>query len=457
MDSHWASLLRDQVAGERWLVAMDVAVPAARLAKALLELGAESVFALGASRGTGDLAEVPTRWLDVRGEGMMGGIRASEQALIGPLPPEVRAAIDAWDPEHRARVVRPLFSGPEPVADRPVWGARQTAWMALEDKTVVDAVWDAIGVARAPSEVVTATAEALRAAARKLDEGHGTVWAGDNKLGWHGGAAYTRWVRHDADEAAALDLLLPACDAVRVMPFLEGVPCSIHGICVPDGTDVVLRPCEMIVLRREDGRFFYAAAATFWDPSPADREAMRDVARRAARWLREERGYRGVFTVDGVLTADGFRPTELNPRFGGAIMLMSSAIPGADLYLLHLAMMANPQVDWRGEALEQAILAHADAHRSGRFGTVVAASAPPERVELVVTPTEVRPAADGETPDAVAEIGPAHAGAYFNVRPIPERTPVGPPAGPLAARLVGWADAHWGLGIGPLTASENTR
>ena len=30
--------------------------------------------------------------------------------------------------------------------------------------------------------------------------------------------------------------------------------------------------------------------------------------------LRDRIGYRGALGVDGVMTADGFRPTELNPR-----------------------------------------------------------------------------------------------------------------------------------------------
>ena len=32
---------------------------------------------------------------------------------------------------------------------------------------------------------------------------------------------------------------LTRCDRVRVMPFLDGVPCSIHGLVLPDGTAAV--------------------------------------------------------------------------------------------------------------------------------------------------------------------------------------------------------------------------
>ena len=41
---------------------------------------------------------------------------------------------------------------------------------------------------------------------------------------------------------------------------------------------------------------------------------MRAAARRVGEHLRATYGYRGAFGIDGVLTADGFRPTELNAR-----------------------------------------------------------------------------------------------------------------------------------------------
>ena len=36
--------------------------------------------------------------------------------------------------------------------------------------------------------------------------------------------------------------------------------------------------------------------------------------------------FRGAFTVDGVATADGFRPTEVNPRFGAGLMTITHGI-----------------------------------------------------------------------------------------------------------------------------------
>jgi hypothetical protein len=96
------------------------------------------------------------------------------------------------------------------------------------------------------------------------------------------------------------------------MPFLDGVPCSIHGIVYPHHV-IAVRPVEQITLRRVDQQtFFYAGCATFFDPPGAVTEAMRDLARRVGAHLRSTVGFRGAFSVDGVIGADGFRPTELN-------------------------------------------------------------------------------------------------------------------------------------------------
>ena len=168
----------------------------------------------------------------------------------------------------------------------------------MEDKVVVDAFWDRAGVDRQPSRVVPLD-ETARVAS-EVDRGDGTVWAADAREGFHGGATQTYWVRDDASLARALEGLRPVCDSVRVMPFLEGIPCSIHGIVLPDGV-AVLRPVEMVTLRREHD-FVYAGCATYWDPEPAVREQMRAVARlRWAARLRDEVDFRGTFTVDGVV------------------------------------------------------------------------------------------------------------------------------------------------------------
>ena len=101
---------------------------------------------------------------------------------------------------------------------------------------LADGIWDAAGVDRAPYAIVPADRDALAAATRALAGPLGAVWSGDTREGFNGGGDYVRWVRDDDDQARALAFFLPRCDRVRVMPFLDGVPCSIHGLVLPDGT-----------------------------------------------------------------------------------------------------------------------------------------------------------------------------------------------------------------------------
>lgn len=455
------ALLRGRLAGRRWLVSADVLPATNALVAQLQELGAEGVFALAGSQGTGPGPSCAHAELGAHGAGMMEGIRVSQAALEAPLPPAVQAQVDGFDPTGEARVLRCLFATDAPVAGRAAWGSRPLAWRELEDKTTVDAFWDAVGVVRAPAEVV-APGEAP-AAHQRLDQGAGTVWALDNREGWHGGAHGLRWVRGAADCTEAVTWAEARARRLRVMPFLEGVPCSIHGIVFADHV-VALRPCEMVVLRRPGTlRFSYAQAATFWDPEPRDRAAMRELVRRVGRHLRETVGYRGVFTVDGVMSREGFRPTELNPRFGGAIGKLSGSLPELPLYLLHLALVEEarteaPPADWGAQELEAVLLEAADRHRRGGAMQILSACRDTTETHSLVHDDDGWRLADpDEAPHATVRIGPAASGGIVLVSLSPDHTPVGPPVGPRVVEIFAGLDAELGLGIGALVAARQVR
>jgi hypothetical protein len=138
------------------------------------------------------------------------------------------------------------------VGDRPVFGARRPAWVAIEDKTTNDALFDRAGVVRPPAAIVAADdRNALLAATARLDRGRGTVWAGDARDGCNGSATLVRWVTDDATGVAAHGLMAQRCDRVRVAPFLDGIPGTIHGLVTTDGI-AVLRPIETLTLRTTD-------------------------------------------------------------------------------------------------------------------------------------------------------------------------------------------------------------
>ena len=285
--------------------------------------------------------------------------------LARHLPDHAVAAIEAFDPGKRAVWVGgPFVTTDEPILGRPVVSGRPTAFVALEDKMLADDLWDAAGVPRAPYRTLPVDRGTLAAATRELSGPLGAVWSGDTKEGFNGGGDYVRWVRDEADQTRALAYFLPRCDRVRVMPFLDGVPCSIHGLVLPDGT-AAFRPVEISILRDEAARTFtYGGLSTFWDAPPRDRQAMRDSVRRVGEHLRAAYDYRGAFGIDGVLTADGFRPTELNSR-GSAGFTQVTQLDRKLFALLQDALVLGEDPGVRVADVE-ALLPLVDADPGGR-------------------------------------------------------------------------------------------
>jgi hypothetical protein len=452
--------LRPIVAGRKLVLTGMPLAGLTQLCATVRSLEAERPFLLATGVGTGPLPaeqDAERFVVEVHARDMMDEVRRS-MALLGDLPPDALAALDRWDPGRRALVLSPMFNELAEVAGRRVLGPRRPAWRALEDKVRVDALWDALGVRRAPSAVVAAEAGALREAAARLDRGAGTVWAGDAREGFNGGAEYLRWVR-DAEAAAEAAAFLAAhCDQARVMPFLEGVPCGIHGFVLPGGVAAV-RPVEQVTLRRPGrSRLLYAGVATFWDPPGADREAMRALARRVGAGLAEQVGYRGAFTVDGVLTGDGFLPTELNPRFGAGLATIARGVPELPLYLLQLALVAGEPFGIGAGELEALLVEAADGTRAGGAWTVTEAS-PVAQVEhgVVFEADACRFAQPAEAQAGTLSFGPSNVGGFLRLGLDPARVPAGPAVAPLGVAAFALADRLLGTGIGPLEAARPAR
>jgi ATP-grasp domain-containing protein len=320
-----------------------------------------------------------------------------ERLLAGP-PAEFLKALSRFNPDHRA--------------------------LALEDKVAVDAFWDRAGVARAPAAIVLPNLADVAEAASGLDRGRGVVVAADAREGIHGGAEGLRWAQDDTELAEATDFLRAISDRVRVMPFVEGIPFSIHGIVFPDHV-VTVRPVEMVTLRQSP-RLRYCGAATFWDPAQHRRTEMREVARRVEETLRETIGYRGAFTIDGVMTEQGFLPTELNPRFGAGLGVIGRATPELPLGLLQLAIVEGLELDYRPADLSEMLVNGADEHRSGGAWTTVSrVFSEMEEVRLVRIDGGFARAAEGEEADATLSIGPSNLGGFVRFAAVPERTPTG--------------------------------
>ena len=257
----------------------------------------------------------------------------------------------------------------------------------------------------------------------------------------------------EATAEEACELLAPVCERVRIMPFVEGVPCSVHGLVAPDGV-AIFRPVEMITLRRPGAGFVYAGTSTFWDPEPAAREAMRSLARRVAGGLAESVGFRGAFTLDGVLGADGFVPTELNARLGAGFMHLAEALPELPLGPLALAAQHGEALDYRPRELERLVNEAADLRRSGSGRLVVAAGSPEQGgCALVRDGNRFRVAEPGEKADGALAIGPAVGGRFVFFRPRTQSVAAGASLAPDVVRAFELADEWLGTDIGTLVAA----
>jgi hypothetical protein len=437
--------------GRRWILTPDVAVAAAELVEHLKESGSGSVMVVSATEGVGELpAADRIHYTRTRGDTVMGGIRAFLDSVEHPSD-ELMGAVEAFDPGGEAVILHAGFTREQELLGRPIYGARPAAWGALEDKLLIDELCDAAGITRAPSEIV-AVAEAPGAAERLASE-LGSVWVADNTEGWHGGGEYVRWVRGREDVGPAVEWFSQHAQRVRVMPFLDGLPSSIHGFNTGDGTAVFL-PVEMIILRHaERPEFIYARAANFWNPPDQVRDEMRDTARRMGALLHQRVGYRGGFGIDGVTTADGFRPTELNPRLslGHFIQARPADVPLASIERLLIAGdLELPAAD-----LEETVVSKVETVRGG--GTLFSVPGDRERQKTGVVFTEdgAEPAEPEGTVDATMELGPAPAGSIVIMRFDPQRNPIGPSAAPRALRALRLAAGLWDVDVPPMVPAPD--
>jgi hypothetical protein len=273
----------------------------------------------------------------------------------------------------------------------------------------------------------------------------------------NGGADRVRLVRTEADFASALELFLPSTRHVRVMQFLEGVPCSIHGVVLPDGV-AVLRPVEQIVLRRQaTGRFLLAGLSTWWDPPPQDRDEMRGAAGRVGELLGDRYAMRGGFSVDGILTTDGFLPTELNPRFSGGLSVMARGLPDLPIALAQAAVARDVDLGVSAADLERLLVGAADRTRSGAAYSVTGEvrSSETEVVAVSGGPDELTEASSDGAAVGSVELGPATIGSLVRFRP--SEPFLGPRLAPYAVAAFRFADQRWGTGFGPLEIAPDVR
>jgi len=212
----------------------------------------------------------------------------------------------------------------------------------------------------------------------------------------------------------------------------------------------------MLVFRTPDSPLFrYAGIATWWEPSEADSEEMRSAVLRVASLLRERVGYRGAFGIDGVMTADGFRPTELNSRSSIGLSLQGlGQDPSIPMASINRLLVAGEDVDYRPAELNRLVLDNAVTHPQMRALTPIAKEIEESTsVPIHLVGGEVHVASADESHGTLT-IGPATIGGAVILHVDPQHAIRGPSAPPVAISAFRLADDLWDAGIGPLIASD---
>ncbi|HMS24280.1 MAG TPA: hypothetical protein PKB15_01090 [Acidimicrobiia bacterium] len=298
--------------------------------------------------------------------------------------PEIKEALEKFDPEGKAFFTVFRFRTATHAFGRHIDACRRPDWIQLEDKTFIDGFFAQHSIPAPRSTVVDATRDAMTQASELINSGDGTVWSGDNSLGLNSRGNMVRWLRPDADEEDIghfVRKFSSACESVRIAEFVEGRPCSIHGFVLADGV-AVFRPVELLVLRGEHGKFWFAGTNTYWQPSIELRVEMRSIARQVGEALRREYDYRGAFCCDGIAGRNGYVINELNTRIGDGLGYVSNALPDFPFEVLQdlaVAGLVEELHDDFIETLEDAIQAAGDTipwakvrvYQAGNFAETV--------------------------------------------------------------------------------------
>jgi hypothetical protein len=389
----------------------------------------------------------------------METLRQEEAFKLHPSD-DLLAALHRFDPERKAMVVGQFVNTASHLDGRPFFSFRRPEWMALEDKTVIDSFWDRAGVARQPSVNCRIDSGLLATASAQVDGGAGVVWSGDSREGFNGGAEYVHLVRTRDEFSFASNFFASRCDQVRLMPFLEGIPCSIHGVVFPDYV-AAIRPVEMVVLRRVapldgQGVFAYKGCASFYDPPDIIRVQMIDIAKQAGKQLRREVGFRGCFTVDGVVTPNGFYPTELNPRQGAGLSTVMSAQPDIPFPLVIDAVTAGVDLAISPTVFESELRHLADQHRAGgSWGTASARVIATENRPAAFVDGVWRWATQGEPAAGLVSSGPRGGGGFARITFQPGAVPVGPSVGLMAASFWEFASSELDADVGLMAPAKD--
>lgn len=252
--------------------------------------------------------------------------------------------VQAFDPQLTALLVIPDPLDPPDAGSRPRLGKRHPYTRLLEDKTIVDTVWDQLRLSRVQS-IVADTDRDPATLGSLVDSGDGVVCSIRSADGPTSGGDGIRWWTSSRPPPRRIPASPPV--RVRLMPLLKGLPVRLHGLAF--GSAVIgFPPMEIVSLPRPDyGTFLPAGVVPIQLPRQDELAACTE---RIGTELQSTLGYRGAFAVDGVLTESGFVPTDFNARLTSA---MEPAPPEQRVQLHAVNLLARDGVNLDAGAVEE--------------------------------------------------------------------------------------------------------
>ena len=182
---------------------------------------------------------------------------------------------------------------------------------------------------------------------------------------------------------------------------------------------------------------------------------MRGAAQRVGEHLRATYGYRGAFGIDGVLTADGFRPTELNAR-GSAGFTQVVQVDRKLFSLLQDALVLGEDPGVRVADVE-ALLPLIDAERSGRPVALAKDAVVGDVTEALTwdgATFEIAP--PGQESDNVLVMADTPSGLFAKVQPCAALGP-GVRLATVNLALYDLLEREFGVDLGDLSAAPDLR
>jgi hypothetical protein len=349
---------------------------------------------------------------------------------------------DRFDPGHQATLVLPDPLDPPAAGDRRRLGRRRAAWRLFENKTSVDGLWDAIGLPRAPAVICDPPTD-VGPLGSDVDAGSGVVCSCQGAGGTPTAGGDGIWWWRTGQPPPGIPGL--GTSRIRLMPLLEGPAIRLHGL-VLDTTVVTFPPMEIVALPRPaSGTFQCSGAVATLDPSPE----LAALTKRIGAGLRDNIGYLGGYSVDGILTASGFRPTDLNARLTSAI----EAAPCDIRVQLHLANLLaregiDPPVATVESIRDQTFAAIGESHTLYGAARRLDPAAPRQlSVRWSGTTLDV---AMGERADGQLTVRPSMRGWLITATLAAGRLPTTGPLGPLAPAVFALSDRVLGTDFGDL-------